>query len=295
MRLILLLFCSFLSLCVLAQSSKDSLKQEKEMIIFSPNHKASKDSTKIKILRDTKNENKENSVSELFIIGKSTYKKGDHKPMGRYAPFKGHWTGFQYGFVNYAHLPDAWNDLDLDWSHSFSMQFNLCKYCINLTPHNNFGLVTGLGLEYQRLRFNNNDVSIAKISGKLVIINPKEEYSNIASIKRSTFKNLYLTIPLLAEIQFPARNTHRMYIAGGIMGGVRMHSKTKIVYHDDKDDKYKKKGKGNFNMVPFKADAVVRMGYRQVNVWGSYTLTNMFKSSDTPNLHLYTIGLGITI
>ena len=61
MRLILLLFCSFLSLCVLAQSSKDSLKQEKEMIIFSPNHKASKDSTKIKILRDTKNENKENS------------------------------------------------------------------------------------------------------------------------------------------------------------------------------------------------------------------------------------------
>lgn len=48
-------------------------------------------------------------------------------------------------------------------------------------------------------------------------------------------------------------------------------------------------------MVPFKADAVVRMGYRQVNVWGSYTLTNMFKSSDTPNLHLYTIGLGITI
>ena len=62
------------------------------------------------------------------------------------------------------------------------------------------------------------------------------------------------------------------------MGGVRLHSKTKVVYKDSSGDKHKKKEKNNFNMVPFKADLVGRVGYKRLSLWGSYTLTNMFKS-----------------
>lgn len=294
MKLILSLLCFCLVSPLWAQETKDSLNQQKELQLISPNRPTPKDSTRIKILKNSAPHQKGNNVAELFIIGKNAYKKGSSKPYGRYSPFKGHWSGFYYGFVNFAELPEAWKSLELDWGHSFAMQFNLCKYSINLSRRNNLGLVTGLGLEYQRLRFNNDNISVIKSEGSLEIIHSLQTYPEINKIKRSTFKNLYLTIPLLVEVQFPARIYNRMYISGGIMGGLRMHSKTKIVYEDNDGDKYRKKRKGNFNMVPFKADAIARIGYRNVNVWGSYTLTNMFKASDVPDLHLYTVGLGLT-
>lgn len=306
MKLIQFLLCFLSTLTVFAQSQKDSLNQQNELIIIT-DPKTTSDTTQIQILRKDENKHKENVVSELFIIGKNAYKKGNNSSKEGYQnlkgqwygsrnnyTFKGHWSGFHYGFINFTSIPDAWKDLELDWSHSFAMQFNIFKYSINLVPQNNFGLVTGLGFEYQRLRFNDNNISIKKEHGDLIIIHPTKEYSNIGNIKRSSFKNLYLTIPLMMEVQFPANKANRMYVSGGIMGGLRLHSKTKIVYNDEKGDKYKKKEKGNFNMVPFKADAIARIGYKSVNVWGSYTLTNMFKSSDSPSLHVYTVGIGLT-
>lgn len=297
MKLILFtLSALFISLSLSARQphlSLDTLDKQKELIILRDQHQTAKQDTLI-IKPDQKEhlDKGDHSVTELFIIGKNAYRKEHQKYNGHYAPFKGHWSGFQYGFINFTHVPTAWKELELDWSHSFAMQFNLFKYSINLSKKNNFGLVTGLGLEYQRFRFNKDNISLAKTDGDLVIYHPTERYSNIASIKRSTFKAFYLTIPLLMEIQFPAQNRKRLYVSAGIMGGLRMHSKTKIVYKDEDGDKYKKKDKGNFNMVPFKADVVARVGYRKLNVWGSYTLTNMFKTSDAPELHVYTVGIG---
>lgn len=293
MKPILFLLCSLLSLPVFSQS-KDALDKDQELLIITADQTSPQDSSKIKIFRNSENKHRENTINEIFIIGKNAYKRGNRNPMGRYIPFKGHWSGFNYGFVNFANLPKEWDNLELDWTHSFAMQFNPLKHSINLASHNNFGLVTGLGLEYQRLRFNNDNISIVKSNGKLDVVYPLDENPNIHRIKRSTFKNLYLTIPLLMEVQFPKRNTKRMYLSGGIMGGLRIHSKTKIVYTDNDGDTHKKKDKGDFNMVPFKADVIGRIGYRGINVWGSYTLTNMFKSNSAPDLHLYTVGLGAT-
>lgn len=291
MKIILFLFCICLVAQLQAQHTKDSLNQQKEVLLISPGRSSIQDTSKRKVLRDSIFQQKESNVSELFIIGKKAYKKGKNDSTSHYSSFKGHWSGFYYGFINYARLPEAWEKLELDWNHSFAMQFNFCKYNINLSKHNNFGLVSGIGIEYQRLRFNNDNISLLKSEGKLEIIHPLQEYPKINKIKRSTFKNLYLTIPLLMEVLFPANSSKKMYVSGGIMGGLRIHSKTKIVYEDDNDNKHKKKNKGSFNMGPFKADAIARIGYRKINIWGSYTLTNTFKNKD---LHLYTAGLGLT-
>lgn len=246
---------------------------------------------------DTLQNLKGNMVNELFIIGKSTikgYPGNDHK----YIPFKGHWSGFSYGFINFANTdysmygPQTGNFMDLDWGRSFVLQFNIAKYSINLAPRNNYGIVCGLGLEYQRMRFSRNDISITNTDHKIEPLFLHDETDPV-NAKRSTFKTLYLTIPVLMEIQFPVSQQNRMYVSGGFMGGVRMHSKTKIIYKDANGKEHKSKEKGDFNMVPFKVDAVAKVGYRYVNLWGSYTLTRMFESGKGPKLHPYTIGLGI--
>lgn len=247
---------------------------------------------------DTLKNLKGNMVNELFMIGKSTFEgqpgQGNHK----YMPFKGHWSGISYGFINFAntdysmYAPDDAGFMDVDWGRSFVLQFNILKYSINLAPRNNYGIVCGLGLEYQRMRFNRNDISISNTDNKIEPVYLFDQTEPIHP-KRSTFKTLYLTIPVFMEIQFPVAHQKRMYVSGGFMGGVRMHSKTKLIYDDDNGKKHKAKEKGNFNMVPFKVDAVAKIGYRCVNLWGSYTLTRMFESGKGPKLHPYTIGLGV--
>lgn len=285
----LILLCILFSLSLSAQTNdvtKDSLRHNESATIILRHQKTTPQDTSI--YQKENQDKKELTASELFMLGKKA------SPNRYYSSFKGHWSGFQYGFVNFTHIPSPWEDLELDWCRSFAMQFNLFKYDINLSCRDNLGLLTGLGLEYQRLQFNKDDISIMKQDGDLIMYHPTEHDNNIGSVRRSCFKTLYLTIPLLMEVQFPARNKKRMYVSAGFMGGIRMHSKTKIVYKDEEGEKHKKKEKGNFNMIPFKADAIARIGYHHVNVWGNYTLTNMFKSGDTPKLHAYTVGLGLS-
>ena len=234
------------------------------------------------------------SVSELFAVGEKTYKKAN---LENYSTFKGHWKGFHFGFMNFANLPDGWKDMELDMGSSFSMQFNFANYSVNLNSRGNIGLVTGLGIEYQRFRFSDENITLIKEESNTIPVHVQDIYTedNIDHVQRSSFKNLYLTIPFIFEVQFPAAKAakKRIYASAGFMGGVRMHSKTKIVYRDSDDDKQKEKMKGNFHVVPFKVDVTGRIGYRNINIWGSYTLTNLFKSNTMPDLKVYTLGFGL--
>lgn len=240
--------------------------------------------------RDTTEQKNTLSVSELFVIGKKTYQED-------YFPFKGHSRGFHVGFMNFTNLPERYNNMKLKGAGSFTFQYNIFNQNIGLNKRNNFGLITGIGIEYQRFRFENSDYTLAKIDNITSIINAKEKYNNVERTKRSSFKNLYLTIPLLLEVQFPASKyaNKRFYVSGGFMGGVRMHSKTKTVYYNANNNKEKEKNKGNFNVVPFKVDAIARIGYKRISIWGSYTITNLFKENNLTGLNVYTIGFGLNI
>lgn len=90
------------------------------------------------------------------------------------------------------------------------MQFNMFQYSMRLNKLNNIGLVTGLGLEYQRFRFANKN-SIKRGDGGQIY--PME----VENVKKSSFKNLYLTVPLIFEWQFPAKKYQRAYVAAGVM------------------------------------------------------------------------------
>lgn len=225
--------------------------------------------------------------AELIPYKTKGFKQGKSPNTPARSRFKGHWTGFYYGFVNASGTPDF---MDLDWAGSFNMQFNFVKHSINLSPRNNMGLVVGLGFDYQRMKFADKNLTVTTEQGHLVPLSL--DALGINNVKRSTFKTLYLSIPLLYEVQFPARYRKNLYVSAGFVGGIRMHSKTKVVYRDH--GKQKRKEKDSFNMIPFKADVTGRIGYRGISVWGSYTLTNMFKGGHGPEIHPYTVGLGFT-
>ena len=211
--------------------------------------------------------------------------------------FRGHWNGFYFGFVNFGktnYSKYGGDDfMELDWASSFTMHFNFAKFSFGLSPRQRFGIFTGFGLDYSRLCFD-GDITVRRKKGEMLHAVALSDLG-IEEVKRSTFKALYLTIPLMLEKQIPAPHWKRFYVSTGFIGGIRLHSKTKVVYTSEKGNKRKLKENGSYGMVPFKVDYTLRVGYRGVCIWGNYSLTNMFNKNRAPELRPFAVGFGIMI
>jgi len=208
--------------------------------------------------------------------------------------FRGNWEGLYLGFMDFGntdYTEYGGNDfLNLDMAGSVVVQWNVESFALPL--YRNFGIVSGVGLEYQRMRFN-RDITLRKDErGDLQPLVLSD--IGIERVKRSSFKILYLTLPLLVEYQFNPKERRPLYVSVGIVGGLRLHSKTKVVYKSEAGNKRKRKESGSYNMLPVKADAMVRLGLLGVNVWGSYSLTPLFDTGCAPKVHPYAIGFGFT-
>ena len=183
---------------------------------------------------------------------------------GHPAKFKGHWGGFELGinsFANTSYQGFTPNFMDLNQNKSCEVGINFLEYGIGLQKEKkNIGLVTGLGLTYNDYRMSNpytikNDAGLVKpvglISGDLL---------------KSKVSTCYLSIPLLAEFQVPVRGQEkRIYLSGGMMGGIKLGSHTKV-----KTDGGKSKDRGDLNINPFRYGATARVGYKGINLYGTY-------------------------
>jgi hypothetical protein len=198
-----------------------------------------------------------------------------------------HWEGTFVGFTKF--LDKEWKDytggIELDWASSFTLQFNMQEMIIASNYSGNSLLFTGIGLDYHRLYFAYDSTLRRQADGSIVPVSLAS--LGVTDPRRSVFKALYLTVPLLFEQQYAK---HRGFIAAGLVGGILLHSKTKIVYDDH--GKRKLKRSGGYGMDPFKLEAMARVGYGPVSIWASKSLTPMFNPNKSPRVYPFTIGFG---
>ena len=104
-----------------------------------------------------------------------------------------------------------------DPANSFNYNLNLFsrKYSIY---RNYVGLVTGLGFNFTQYAFKNNYVIKSNIDSVYAQIDTVYNYS------KNKLKATYIQIPLLLEF---SSNDNNKYISAGIVGGLRIGSKTK--------------------------------------------------------------------
>jgi hypothetical protein len=206
--------------------------------------------------------------------------------------FRGHWSGFEMGinsFANsdYSKYPAEFDDfMDLNLAKSIAVNLNFLQYDISLQKNKtNIGIVTGMGLEWNNYRFD-QDITLQEIDG---VIFPKlidEDWS----VKKSKLTSLYLTVPLLMEFQIPVKNNHKIHMAAGLIGGLRLGTHTKIKYKR-KGNTHKDKDRDDYNLQAFRYSAHVRLGYRAINLFATYGMTDLFRKNKGPELTPYTIGL----
>lgn len=203
--------------------------------------------------------------------------------------FRGNWAGFELGLNGYAGQNyDGYQQkgfMDLQTAKSITARLNFLQLDVGLQKEKkNIGLFTGLGLESKDYRFENAN-SIQNTNG---VTHPLS--LSYDKLKKSKLNILYLTAPVMFEVQIPNMNNRRFHIGIGLEGGWRIASHTKVKYKND--GKWKKdKERNSFNLNDFKLDAQLRLGYAGFHLFFNYGLIDLFEENKGPKLTPFTVGI----
>lgn len=199
-----------------------------------------------------------------------------------------HWAGVDFGFTMLMNsdfdnsFPDYpyWEN---DAARSQVWNLNLLEHKFNI-GREYFGVTTGLGFSF---------TSVA-IKGDYLLRSETDtlyaEWDSTYTYSKNKLKASYLTVPLLLEFNTNINPDKSFYLATGVVGGVRIGSRTKRIGELDGKE-FKQKDKGTYNLNPFKLDAVARLGYNSWGVFASYSLLSLFEDGKTANIYPLTFGL----
>ncbi len=213
----------------------------------------------------------------------------EYREKKRSGNFNPHWAGIEVGMnilngADYSMYNNSNNEFfDLIPGKSLTWNFNFAEWAFQ-NEANNVALVTGLGISFSDYRFD-KQITIEKndVSGRIEPIS----LDNLNNFKKSKLTMSYLTVPLMLEVKTPMRmGSSKLYLAGGVIGGVHLGSHTKYKY-----DGHKEKSRGNFNLSQFKCDLTGRIGFGDICLVVNYGLTPLFKDGKGPELHPMMIGI----
>lgn len=203
--------------------------------------------------------------------------------------FRGHWSGLELGLNNYVTstssmvLPSDINYMNLNSGKSINFNLNLPQISIGFTRH--VGLVTGLGINWNNYRFEGNNSIEKDSAGMIGPLTPN------GILKKSKLATVYLTLPLLLEMQLPVEN-HHFNVAAGFIGALKLGSHTKMVMEGAHDIK----SYDDFNLNLLRCGATARIGYGNIQVYGTYYLTPLFEKGMGPGGYdLFPFEIGISL
>lgn len=207
--------------------------------------------------------------------------------------FRGHYFGVDIGFNNFVTsgldfgLPAESKFLDMNDGKSVSVALNLLQFNAGLNRKKNFGIVTGLGIEFNNYRFDSNKLLSKTSEGKLGYT------ESTTDVKKNKLAVTYLNLPLLFEYQMDVNSDGSpLYFSVGPVAGVKLKSHTKTVYYGSRD---KVKQRGDFYLNDFRYGIMARVGLDNFNITASYYLSPLFYTDKGPELYPVSLSLGISL
>ncbi|MCF8379865.1 MAG: PorT family protein [Bacteroidales bacterium] len=206
--------------------------------------------------------------------------------------FKPHWAGFEIGLNSYVNEDFSMNIepgyMDLNTGKSWNYNINFLEQDIKLIGEK-LGLVTGLGFEISNYHFDEGNV-ITEVNGVIERLDPPTQAD------KARLQTVFLNAPLLLEFQVPAGKKEKFFISAGVIGGVKLSSKTKLVYYEN-GEKNKEKAKDDFNINPLRYGFTGRIGYKALKLYANFYPQPLFKEGGGPvdgeNLYPFSVGLSI--
>ncbi len=238
---------------------------------------------------------KDSSVNNTSIseVNEAIEEYTETKQTESKSKFRGHWIGIELGLNMLLsedmsfELPSDAGFMETRMGKSWNMNLNIPKYSIGFFD-DYIGMVTGLGIEWCNYRFYDNNI-MSDDNGNII-----EETYDTVNITKSKLTTSYLTIPLFIEAQFPKKykRSDRVFVAAGIIGGLKLGSHTKVVYFEN-DDKMKSKN-GDLNLSPLKYGYTFRAGYKLAKIYVTYYATPLFEKNVNPETYPFNAGISLT-
>jgi hypothetical protein len=254
--------------------------------------KFNKDSIKIIILGDEKEKNTIFTFGNTEIAtnkhGKVFIEKTYETPKSH--RFRGHWAGFELAYNGYVDknfssaLPTQYEFLKLNTAKSVGVNLNLFELNANII-NNRFGVVSGIGFQWNNYRFD-RDVVLLPDSGRIA----GYHNTNIHSYLKSKLAETWVRVPLFLEYQTAKRKWKQFHIAAGGVFGYKIDSHSKQVHYEGGERNYDKLY-NDFYLNPIKLDGEVRIGWGPINLFASYSFTQMFEKNKGPEIYPFMIGI----
>lgn len=228
----------------------------------------------------------EKNKVEIWHDGKGI-QIGDKKTKKKRQYFHGHLAGIGLALNGYLNsegdeeLPAGYEFMELNQGKSLEVIIYPWEENIRLLG-DWFGLVTGLGIQYNNYRFKLDTYADIPENGRNWF--PVLEDEN-TSISKSKLMMMHLNVPVLAEVQLPNGQNHKkLYIAAGVVGGVRLQTHTKLVYSVNNTSEKKKK-RDDMGLSLFRYGFMAKAGFGDFSVYGTYYPEPMFKDGEGPQLY----------
>lgn len=197
-----------------------------------------------------------------------------------------HYGAFSWGFsslanrsLNIANVENA----KLQFS-SFELGFYLGSITVPMSKKHRVMFFTGMGLRFNRY---NSDYNTAfRIVDNYVQQVPAPED---VFYKTSKLTAWYLTIPATIEWQKKIGN-RCFYIQGGLEGGLRFFSRSKVKIIEEGQKKKEKIGK-KMNMNPVTVDARIAFGYGSIGIYARYGLVSLFRAGRGATVVPVSVGI----
>lgn len=230
-----------------------------------------------------------------------------------------YWSGVDVG-LNMLLGPDGSTDLpkeseymELDQINSRYVSINFMEQKVEFGSHH-FGLMTGLGWEFNSYRLSgNNLLQFDRDSVYAIPVERPQFQKN--KLRQSGFRVPLMLefntqrakMPTADEVLAAARDTTKgslkkpsfgfsnkknFHIAAGVIGSWYYDSMYKQKYRADGATQ-KDIDKGDHYLLPYRASAALRIGYGGLNLFAEYALTPLFEKNKGPELTPLTVGLTI--
>lgn len=204
--------------------------------------------------------------------------------------FSAHWEGIDLGInvlMNANNSTSLGDDewLNLDYGRSLNWSFNMFQHYFPIAKEN-FGIVTGIGLNYKSFGLKNNVTVTANSDSTFAVVTPDSLYSFDKNKLRAT----YLRVPLMFEINTNPKNGKTFHVTAGVTGGLRIGSITKQEFKTG-DNEVRSRVKNDFNLNDFQVDGSLRIGHGNLTFWMNYALLPLFDKNKGPEVYAMSAGI----
>lgn len=189
-----------------------------------------------------------------------------------------------YLFNNKTSLPSQYQSMELDYVRSKSIGFDFMIKGIDLFKKRMY-ISPGIGLDWNKYHFKDKQQSLSTQNDTVLFL-----ADSAITYDKYKLRTTYVQVPLLIGFRLGNLEKQVVNIQFGAIAGYNIGSITKFKYAVN-GTKYKNKVKDDFNINPFKLDAIARVSFGDVGLFGRYSFTSLFENNKAPTLTPFSVGI----